>query len=141
MAKIGIEVEGRLRGVPTLFLSAGVDNLVLAADMLIRDTGKPCHVYISDELNTLDYEDVGRLFDQCLVTMDVTQVIGVRPRNVTIMFRIDKCPQEHIFDSTSRLDMNDQIKIERDQNVYVLPFNSAILTFPHEFAGDKEITL
>jgi hypothetical protein len=122
--KIGIECEGRLRGIKTLFMNADED-LLKAADILVeRGIGH-----------------VSNFFQNAHVTLDVTEVKDYCPRdNISIMFRIDKCPQDKIFDSIKNLRSDlDQIKIERDRQVVILPISCALTTEPHEFEGDIEL--
>ena len=131
--KIGVECEGRLRGVPTLFCGA---HEIREARQLIRQHVYVSHVYISDNGNTLDYLTVSSLFAGLLVTLDVTRVGDPRPVNISIMLRIDG---GDAYDSMSRLTKEDQVKFERDRHVIVLPMTAAITTMPQEFEGDVEI--
>jgi len=135
---IGIEVEGRLRGIKTLFINADED-LLKAADILVeRGIG---HVYISDPDNKLSYRVTSNFFQNAHVTLDVTEVKDYCPRdNISIMFRIDKCPQDKIFDSIKNLRSDlDQVKVERDRHVIIFPMCSALITEPNEFEGDIEL--
>lgn len=143
MAKVGIEVEGRYRGMRALFLSAGVDNFTDAAEFLREDYGVGIGlVYISDPEGLVDYMVIGEIFDQWVVTIDTHVVhMGDRPDNVNLMLRVDHCKQHLMFDYVDRMYVCDQIKIERDRMVYVLPWVNVIYTNPDEFEGDKEVTL
>lgn len=132
--KIGIEVEGRLRGVPTLF--CGAHEIHEARRLILQNRLNVSHVYISDNGNTLDYLTVSSLFAGLLVTLDVTCVGGPRPANISIMLRIDG---GDAYDSVNRLTAEDQIKFERDRHVIVLPMTAAITTQPHEFEGDADL--
>ena len=140
--KIGIEVEGRLRGIKTLFITAGNDDVRTAIDVLYSDAGRGIgHVYISDPENTLSCRIISNVFMGFHVTLDVTEVKDYCPRdNISIMFRIDKCPQDKIYDSINNLRLDlDQVKVERDRNVIIFPMRSALITSPAEFEGDIEI--
>ena len=139
--KIGVEVEGRLRGIKTLFMDAS-EGYCKAIDVLASEAGRGIgHIYISDPENTLSYRIVSNVFMGFHVTLDVTEVKEYCSRdNITLMLRIDKCPQNRIFDSIKYLRSDlDQIKIERDRQVVILPMSCALTTEPHEFEGDIEI--
>lgn len=139
--KIGIEVEGRLKGIPTLFCNASeflnkkeiISNLLHAYSLQ--------HLYISDHENTLSYQ-IPELTVSPIITIEVSQVsASARLKNLMLMYRIDKTPVGSIvFDSLARLIPTDQIKIEKNKKVFVWTMNSAIITEPTEFEEDKEIT-
>ncbi len=136
MAKIGIEVEGRLRGVKTLFCSA--DELVDRAKIISYAASKGItHVYVSDRNNTLDYVMLGWMFSDCLVTLDVTEVRqGVRPTNVTVILTM---PHSY-WESVSRLRPDDQIKFHSEgREVLCASVRNFVPTQPIEFLGDEEI--
>lgn len=136
--KLGIEVEGRLRGVPTLFCDADFDVEKLTAALRKHAVS---HVYISDNTNKLSYRSIGTLLRGYLVTLDVTEVLKEpRPANVSLMLRLDGDGDPlPLFDQVSRLTKEDQIKFECDRNVIVLPMTAAIFTQPAEFEGDIEV--
>lgn len=136
--KLGIEVEGRLRGVPTLFCNADFDTQELLANLRKHPVS---HVYISDNTNKLGYHGIGALLRGYMVTLDVTEVRAEsRPANVSLMLRLDGDGSLlQLFEQVSRLTKEDQIKFERDRNVIVLPMTAAIFTQPSEFAGDVEL--
>jgi hypothetical protein len=142
--KYGIEVEGRLRGVKTLFMDAN-EPVQKVLDFLYSDEGRGIgHIYICDHENTLNYRQVAYLFKGFHVTLEVSKVEGPELRlgteNLSIMFRIDLCPTKAIYKSISLLSsLFDQVKIEKDKKVYVFPFSSVITTLPNEFEGDVEI--
>lgn len=126
--KIGIEVEGRLKGMPTLFCEAA--DLAKAIDEA-KSRGIT-HIYVSDNQNSLPYS----AFDsqQLYFTLDVTKVRKeLRPYNLSLMLRLEA------YDDVSQLNDNDQIKFERNRMVSVFPMTSAITTSPADFAGDIEI--
>jgi hypothetical protein len=132
--KIGIEVEGRLRGVPTLFCDA--DYFIEYPDEVksALELHGLRHCYISDTKNDLAYPYVGSKLAGFLVTMDVTKVFDLTlPKNVTLMVRNPS------FSDLQRLRPDDQIKYEENRQVFVFPVGSAIKTQPHEFANDQEI--
>lgn len=133
--KYGVEVEGRLRGIPTLFCNADVKREDLFEALRKHPVS---HVYISDNNNTLHYRGIGGLLSRYMVTLDVTKVRDdERSPNVSLMLRIDgELPTwEHV----SKLTKEDQIKFERNREVIVLPMTAAIFTQPSEFEGDIEV--
>lgn len=131
--KIGIEVEGRLRGVKTLF--CGPQDVAAAKAYLAANP--LTHVYISDRDNTLDYVMVGWSFPACLVTMDVTSVReGVRPTNVTLILTL---PHSH-WDNVARLRADDQVKFHSvDREVLCATARNFVPTQPAEFLGDVAV--
>jgi hypothetical protein len=142
--KLGLEVEGRLRGLPTLFLGAAyVEKAVAFLKHLSENNQQaPGHVYISDNDNILDYVDVSDLFPTKLVTLDVTEIqydspLDI-PENIVIMLRL-KGSDHDIFENVVRLRSTDMIKIEHERNVFCFTVGSAMLTEPHEFDDDVEV--
>lgn len=130
--KVGIEVEGRLRGVRTLFCSAS-DNINKAVgEAILNGIG---HVYVSDNDNTLSYQVFGD-YPDILFTLDITCVQNIpRPSNVTLMLRLPG------FEDVSALKADDQIKFEHNRTVLVASVNSLVRTNPDEFENDIEVEL
>jgi hypothetical protein len=149
--KIGVEVEGRLKGIRTLFIEAETVHENLEKVRAALRTNNIGHLYISDPTGILTYEEVGRLFE-CHVTLDVTRTRAEsRPPNISLMLRVDPfayewrgqnemlVPPYWTFTDIERLHENDQLKFERNNKVYVFPMTSAILTKPEDFSGDIEL--
>ena len=134
MSKIGVEVEGRLRGVPTFFIDA--EELDASAVAKFINLGVS-HIYISDRYNTLNYNEVGHAFEGYLVTLDVTAVKEVsRPTNVTLMLSM---PHGY-WDSVQRLRPDDQVKFHsEDRNVLCVSARNLVATQPIEFLADREL--
>jgi len=136
--KIGLEAEGRLKGIKTLFIEA--HESFLKALEVLKDKGIG-HIYISDQRNLLSYAEITYVFRDYHVTLDITRVkddwIG---DNISIMFRVDLCLKEAIYNSILNLKSErDQIKIEKDRHVFVFPMNCAMIAIPDDFAGDVEV--
>lgn len=129
--KVGIEVEGRFKGVPTLFCGA---HEYLKGIAEAKKQGVS-HIYISDNKNKLAYHNPALANCGLLVTLDVTEVQGCldRPSNITLMLRLEGYPQ------VRRLKDCDQVKFEAKRNVVVLPMYNSINTSPHEFLGDRKV--
>lgn len=135
--KLGKEVEGRLRGVPTLFVDA---YEVLNALANVKHTiwqYSVQHVYISDHSNILDYNAVGAEFADKLITMDVTNIKAEpRPQNVTFILTM---PHD-FWASVQRLAPDDQIKFHSEhRDVLCASVRSFVPTQPIEFIGDQEL--
>lgn len=132
--KLGIECEGRLKGIVTLFADAStpLPDIKRAA----AHSGIIQHIYISDNDNTLDYAEVGECFNDSYVTLDVTKVKGKRPRNISLMFRVT---ENWSFDDITQLTEYDQVKFESNRHVVVFPMTASIKTKPEDFEGDKEL--
>lgn len=129
--KIGIECEGRLRGVETLFINASELGLQVATDMSIR------HVYISDHDNVLNYLEVARILSAFVVTIEVTKV---RPEerlsNINLMLAM---PTEY-WDSVAALGPDDQVKFgSADRHVLCATKRCFVPTDPSEFDNDVEL--
>lgn len=141
--KIGREVEGRLKGIKTLFLDA--EHIEKARTFLDQgDNAVLQHLYISDQSNTLDYHTVSDIFPEHLVTMDITEVLYDSPidlpENVVLMLRVKGGTQE-IFENVERMRTTDMIKIEHQRKVYCFTVGNAVVTFPREFEQDIEINV
>lgn len=130
--KIGTEVEGRLRGVPTIFCSVEeyVEAIACAVSYGIS------HVYISDPRATLDYDRLAK-YPSIQFTVDTISVNGPRPANVTIMLAL----LAEVHAEISKLGPDDQVKasVGHTSDVFVVPMRNFIITKPAEFAGDKQI--
>lgn len=129
--KVGIEVEGRFTGVPTLFCDAAhyLEGIKVAKEQGLS------HIYISDNDNTID--PCAEVLANCglLVTLDVTKVLTSheRPLNVTLMLRLDGFPM------VNALNTRDQVKFEQERNVLVAPVTAFYRTVPSDFDGDREL--
>lgn len=135
MAKIGIECEGRLRGIKTLFIDASELTVDLGLKSLIEE-GKVTHVYVSDHQNTLDYNELGKALGACYVTLEVTKVKDEpRPLNVGLMLAL---PEEH-WNSVQLLGPDDQVKFSWNQHVLASSMRNFVATYPIEFVGDVEL--
>jgi hypothetical protein len=128
MAKIGIEVEGRFKGIKTLFIQAE------EFDDALRIPRECNHIYISDNENTLDLsaEEWDAWTERWLITVDVTDVCETPRPGLNIMLRID-------HPSFWYLKPTDQIKFEQDKNVWTIPVESMYRTFPEDFEGDIQL--
>ena len=126
--KLGIEVEGRFKGIPTLFLSA---MEFLKAEWCGH---KQQHVYVSDHDNTLPYELFSK-YPTRVFTLELTQVKPEpRPGNVFLMLLLPG------YESVSKLNPGDQFKFHDEQrNVLCATQQSLIATSSEEFENDVEL--
>ena len=140
--KTGIEVEGRFRGLPTLFLSAAELFAACATDSLAATVSEHPHIYISDHANVVDPTTLCRK-NKCLstkvITLEVTSVVPhhhTRPENVTLMLRFLG------YDAVSALRPTDMFKFTResDRSVKICIAHSLMHTDETEFHADTEIT-
>lgn len=128
--KVGIEVEGRFTGVPTLFCDA---EHYLEGIKAAKEQGVS-HIYISDNGNIIRYNDEALATSGLLVTLDVTNVYPEdRPPNMTLMLRLEGFPM------VNALTARDQVKFEQDRNVLVAPTTAFYRTVPSDFDGDREL--
>jgi hypothetical protein len=128
MAKIGIEVEGRLCGIKTLFCTAyeiSNENFKIEVPDDVRG------LYISDHNNILDLYELTHLTERFIVTVERTKV-SEHPENVNIILTIDN-------ESFWSLHPNDQIKFSKDLTVFATTKRTMVITRPEDFTGDIEI--
>lgn len=136
--KVGVEVEGRHRGIKTLFCDA-----LEFADLTVEDVIdiKMAHqieaIYISDHNNSVDLTD-NNIFVKKLksflqmVTVERTWV----DKDVAPMFDIFLVVESKAF---WNLRDKDQIKFTKDLNVFAACKGLMYETTPDAFNGDKEI--
>jgi hypothetical protein len=128
--KIGIEVEGRYKGIKTLFCSA-LEYLMEPLPDLMRVS----HIYISDHENALDITNENVFYEipeSHLITVERTEV-GKKP-----------CDRIHVIlnvpsDSFWNLRETDQVKFDLNQTVYAVPLEVMYKTKPEDFAGDTTL--
>ena len=135
--KTGIEVEGRYKGLRTLFIGAAEYSRLIETGRLQSLMVDHPHLYISDLDNTLDYDS---LVPDCLegkvITLEVTRVPpGLRPGNLSIMLRLPH------LDEILQLSETDMFKFTRetDRTVKVGLPGMLIHTDPSDFEGDEDL--
>lgn len=155
--KVGIEVEGRLKGIPTLFMSAkefrALDlNMVFkkaVAQLNTRDWAllqSVSHFYISDDENELFPEDLlsqkSAQAQQMVITLERTSVTDRwrYPANVGVMLRVGEGTSAASFFA---LAASDQIKFSRgpQDEVYCVTKECMMRTNPSAFLGDVVINM
>lgn len=140
MAKLGYEVEGRLKGVYSLFVE--VDE--------IKRLLNPENQYLLDQVGQVsvpDYESKITLDDiDILMSLDNRVVITLETPRIDLPLQdlpgrlnlvlVVPCPQ--FFD----LSITDQIKfVNESRLVFMIPKESMVVTSPDEFDGDEEVDI
>lgn len=156
--KLGLEVEGKLSGMYTLFMSASEALEFFSYESLKKRALPPGkanrvdkvqHIYISDHENTIrgDAACLREWFNLNLsVTLEVTAVENRHwyPTNVGIMLAIVDGPKSTFSSSFWKLDSADQVKFSRPSGgahqVKCVMVGNMFNTNPREFSGDTEFT-
>lgn len=136
--KYGIEVEGRMRGVPTLFVDASEINTMSGLVFVLEnlDDKGIRHLYVSDRDNTMDPDIVGNhaTFHGIQVTLDVTALAKpVTATNITVILTMP----HSFWASVNNLGADDQIKFHSiNRDVLCATKRVFVPTSPAEFEGD-----
>ena len=151
--KCGLEKEGRLKGLATLFLSAEdfARNRHLTIVSLAKEpelgllAASVVHIYISDHGNAISYDAPGLLGPSRIrrqITLEVTAVRdrNLYPENVSFILAMQKGTDVESFWS---LQQTDQIKFSTGPQgyVYCVTKENMTETVPEDFSGDREIEL
>lgn len=131
VAKLGIEVEGRLKGIKTAFCSA---EEFLSGEYHSRGYGW-VQLYISDHKNIIPLEPLHKTISYWsnlgfIVTIERTKVPSITNPSINIILYVKN-------DSFWNLKPSDQVKFERDLTVRMIPIENMTLTEPWEFEGDQ----
>jgi len=135
--KIGKEVEGRFRGIPTLFMNASEFLNPKKADKAERYFHMCRQVYISDLRNVIRLNRDLRLkkwAKDMIVTVEVSHLPIVPPDDVNIILQLAVDP------AFRHLRLDDQIKIESEKlRVYTVTVRQMVESYPSEYEDDKVI--
>lgn len=134
MAKMGIEVEGRFKGLRTFFLTADEFNNLLGSSKW-PSIGLYQQLYISDHENILDLAKHENLLHQAkcvVVTVERTKVPLMVDASINIILYVKN-------DSFWNLKPTDQVKFERDLFVSTMTLENMSITEPWEFENDEEL--
>jgi hypothetical protein len=151
--KIGYEVEGRFKGLYTLFMNSEHAVTFFEFKSLKERAFPPGsadsiekvkHVYVSD---SADQPFLMNGVEDCFLAWNEmgmpvtyeTAYVGDRdlfPPNVHIMLRIDGSLGG--FESFWKLRLTDQVKFSKDQTVFCVAKENMTVTLPHEFMDDIE---
>lgn len=140
MAKIGYEVEGRLKGVYSLFVEVDEIKRLLNPENkhLLDEVGQ---VAIPDYESKITQEDINILLTlnpRIVITLETPKInlpIESLPARLNLVLVI-KHPQ--IFELT----VTDQIKfVSESKSVLIIPKESMMMTCSDEFDGDQEVDI
>lgn len=136
--KIGIEVEGRMKGLMTLFCSAeefyenDVVGLIYSGKVTVSQ------VYVSDHGGYANIRDLVELGKKVYVTVELTYLHRESPAEIGVILNI-KNNRPAYEESFKRLKGTDQIKFEHEMNIFTITKEQMHRTYPSDFAGDYEI--
>lgn len=133
--KYGLEVEGRFKGIKTLFVSEEeFTNKGFEIDCIVKDMIDIKHLYISDLNNRIDLEHEIRLRRDLVVSIERTSVpnVTIDPSITCILLRIDNS-------SFWALRSTDQVKFSKDHNVFAATVENMSKTIPSDFDDDQEL--
>ena len=133
--KIGVEVEGRMKGVKTFFISGlEIDKFMSRHDELNEKYPKYKNVYIAHDVDMLDPR-----LDLMATNYDIT---------IETSDRITDIPSwiSHVIyliedDNFWKLRETDSVKFHQGHNAFVkaISVENMFHTNPEDFAGDREI--
>lgn len=140
MAKLGYEVEGKMKGIYTLFVEVDeIPRLLNYQNKHLLE--KVSHVSVPDYQSkfTKDHLDILMSLDNRIVLTLETPKPSVSilemPSRLNLVLVIEK---PEFFDMT----ITDQIKFVNDAKmVYMVPKESMFLTTPEEFDSDIEVKI
>jgi|SRR5882724_3740858 len=136
--KVGIEVEGRLKGLRTLFLDQSEFPMLEGViEGLQHSEGRiPHQIYISDLNNKLDLHGIELKHFYVvwfvIVTVERTKLEIRAPKHVNVVLRVDNSSFWFLNDK-------DQIKFEEDKYVWTFTAESGIATRPEAFLKDVKL--
>lgn len=135
--KIGIEVEGKHKGLPSFFVNeTELDDLIKNTDQILSDHQKVRHLYVtSDNPSDEVFIKLSILVKSFYITLEVKEVNFEVPTDIHIMLNIDA-------PNVWKLKETDSVKFHNEQN-YVLStsLESLYLTYPEAFLDDEDINL
>lgn len=139
MAKLALEVEGRLKGIKSLFLD--VNDVVKLNDPknkeILDSVGQ---VAVSDLESKLTINDISILMNlnpRIYITLETPEIkipFEQIPDRLNIVLIIDKYQFFYLM-------ATDQIKFTYNDEVYMIPKECFIKTKPEEFDNDEVIIL
>lgn len=132
--RVGLEVEGRLRGVRTLFLDAS--ELSVNVNTVAKASGVT-HIRIRDLQNELNYFRINAFIEASfLITLDVTAVFAPPPPNIGIVLTM---PYTY-WQSLKHLRLTDQVRFhDQKRKTMVVSLRHFDPTQPEEFDYDQEL--
>jgi len=135
--KIGYEVEGRHKGLPSFFVDeTELDMVIENIDKLLNNYQKVRHLYATSDNPNADVikklEDLSKYF---YITIEVKNINFEVPKNIHIMLNISN-------DDVWKLKESDSVKFHQpDNHVLATPLETMHHTQPEAFLNDKIIKL
>lgn len=134
--KTGIEIEGRLKGIKSLFVSTK-EILELGTRKVIQTAREHSVVHIEipqDIIVNLGNDMFKELYQAgFIITTETTQIVGEVPDYLNVVLIIENL-------DFFKLRGVDQIKfVDAELNVYMATVETMVRTFPHEFEADTTI--
>lgn len=134
--KTGIEIEGRLKGLKSLFVSTK-EILELGTAKVIQTAREQGVVHIEIPQDVIvnlrnymfkDFHEAG-----FIVTTETTKIVDEAPDFLNVVLIVEN---QDFF----KLRGVDQIKfVDAELNVYMATVETMVRTYPHEFDADKPI--
>jgi len=140
MAKLGFEVEGRLKGVYSLFVEVDEIKRLLNPEnqYLLDQVGQ---VSVPDYESKITKEDIDILMSldkRIVITLETPRIdlpIQDLPRRLNLVLVV---PYPQFFD----LSITDQIKfVNENKLVFMIPKESMGVTSPDDFDSDEEVEI
>jgi hypothetical protein len=132
--KVGIEVEGRFKGIKTLFCTA--QEFLNNPDIVeIAKNDKCSQIYISDLNNELSLKNLYLtiIAKSFIITIERTSINSTPPYWVNIILTVDN-------PSFWYLNQNDQVKFTKDQYVFAVTKEVMNKSVPADFELDIEVS-
>ena len=133
--KIGIEVEGRLKGIQTFFIdNTEIDRFHKHLDYYHKKYNV-AQVYVSypDDIANPKLKDIA---DKWFVTVEVDKIPTEIPEYIN---QIMLCVRH---EDITKLRPQDSFKIDtKNQNLFCASVETAFRTYPKDFQNDKEVKL
>jgi len=140
--KWGIEVEGTYKGAPTIFIDIGELRDLVFNFKSLDDKYAISHIYISDHKNKFNYVHfnlIGKLlyYYKRRVFIECTKIPTYPDDLLKEIDFVLYIQNENFF----HLKKTDQIKFEKNLNVYATLKSNFESTKPSDFEGDINIKL
>lgn len=139
--KLGIECEGRLKGLKTLFISAEEFKHDLSVENYItQHYSQLQQVYIVDKKNILREIDLIKLslFTHCLTVTIEVQSLSYELLQFNHLFNVILSVE---MNDAFHLKSTDQFKVHYNNHVMVVPIEMMIKSSPEDFVNDQKIEL
>lgn len=134
--KTGIEIEGRLKGIKSLFVSTheiqelGTEKVIQTA----RENGV-AHIEIPQDIIVNLSDPMFNILHTAgfIVTTETTEIVGTTPDFLNVVLIVENL-------DFFKLRGIDQIKfVDKKLNVYMATVETMVRTYPHEFEADTPI--